>query len=54
MSIEYTIIMEGELYKLETKIKEYILKGWRPQGGITVSRSGEFYLQAMIREAKDA
>lgn len=53
--MEYTILKASTLPDLEKKVNEYIKKGCRPQGGITIQhnpqfRTVEYYYQAMIKE----
>lgn len=43
----YKVISNPILESLEIEVNEYILKGWRPQGGILVTASG--YYQALSK-----
>jgi len=48
--MEYIILSDSNLKKLERKVNEKIKKGWQPIGGIdsNVLDGGLEYLQAMI------
>ncbi|MDD5094138.1 MAG: DUF1737 domain-containing protein [Dehalococcoidia bacterium] len=50
--MEYKVIMEGPLEKLEAKVRQAIAEGWKPQGGIAVSMTSLGMLrfaQAMVK-----
>jgi len=53
----YVVLYEEWGHRLEKKVNEYIDKGYKPQGGISIEKSSEsttncYYYQAMIKEDK--
>ncbi len=53
--MEYTILKASTMPDLEKKVNDYIKKGWRPQGGITIQLNIQFHnveycYQPMIKE----
>ncbi|MGE8556643.1 MAG: hypothetical protein ACN6OB_22200 [Chryseobacterium jejuense] len=40
--MNYKVLSNLSLEALEKEVNDYILKGWKPQGGISVNASG-FY-----------
>lgn len=46
--MEYIIVKADNYLELTSSVKEYINKGWRPQGGIAVDGYTHFY-QAMVK-----
>lgn len=48
----YTVIVETRsLTSLEARVREHMLNGWVPQGGISVSEA--VYYQAMVYAPRD-
>jgi Domain of unknown function (DUF1737) len=47
--MEYTIIKADNYTGLISSVKEYISKGWRPQGGVAIDGYTNFY-QAMVKD----
>ncbi|MFP3834776.1 hypothetical protein [Chryseobacterium sp. SIMBA_028] len=43
----YKVISNPILESLEKEVNEYIIKGWRPQGGILIAAGG--YYQAIAK-----
>jgi len=57
--MEYRIIKRGSEVELATEVNNAAKEGWRPQGGVSVTRGlapvlGQAFLwaQAMVRDAK--
>ncbi len=51
--MKYRIIAAEYPNELEEQINKHILHGWKPQGGLVVTkqlRGGNYYRQAMIKE----
>lgn len=47
--MEYVLIKEDTSYTLENRVREYLEKGYKPTGGVSCNKYGE-YLQALIKE----
>lgn len=47
ISMYYKVISNSILEYLEKEVNEYILKGWKPQGGILVT--GDGFYQALSK-----
>lgn len=51
--MDYKIIRASEHDNLETSVKFWIDRGWKPQGGVSLGETYShniFYIQAMIKE----
>ena len=50
--MQYRILEENSVYRLENAVNEAISRGWRPQGGVAIDSQGmsESFLQAVIKE----
>jgi hypothetical protein len=49
--MEYIILSEISEVHLEQRVKDYIKKGWRPQGGVSFGFDNRArFCQAMIKE----
>ena len=49
--MEYEIIMEESAVVVQSRVRDYIEKGWQPQGGLVYSQGpgGRVVCQAMIK-----
>jgi hypothetical protein len=47
--MEYSVVKENNINELQEKVNSLIERGWIPQGGIGVSSSYGYYVQAMIK-----
>ena len=52
--MEYTVVSENSVDKLEQYVAAYLSEGWKLQGGVSVAvDQGRYeYVQAMIKESK--
>ena len=55
--MEYEIIEANAKWDLEDKVLKYLVNGWKPQGGVSISNDGGnscavIYVQAMVREVE--
>ncbi len=48
--MEYFVIHASGLSELESKVREYICDGWKPQGGLCAL--GLTFFQAMVRKPR--
>ncbi|WP_339014253.1 DUF1737 domain-containing protein [Lactococcus garvieae] len=48
--MRYKLLKSEYPFELEKKVNELIIKGWKPQGGVTAYSHGmsTYYCQAMI------
>ena len=54
--IDYIIINNNEIFKLERSVKDFIKKGYIPQGGVCVNELAfrdTSYYQAMVKFKED-
>lgn len=47
--MKYTVLTAPLLTMMDKVVNDYIKHGWKPQGGVTETKSG-YYIQAMIKE----
>jgi len=47
--MEYLVVKENNINELQEKVNSLIERGWIPQGGVGVSSSYGYYIQAMIK-----
>lgn len=51
MKIQYNIISESSIEKLNETVQSKIDQGWLPQGGVTVANATKIvFAQAMVKE----
>jgi hypothetical protein len=54
MKIKYTIIENTSLMKFEEEVENQLQRGWKLQGGVSISVYSDFYktryAQAMVKE----
>jgi hypothetical protein len=50
--MEYIILTDSYISRLESDVNKYIKDGWSPQGGVSISmtESDHFCAQAMVKE----
>ncbi|WP_422048073.1 hypothetical protein [Shimia sp.] len=48
--MKYGICSGTSSTKLEQDVKFWLERGWKPQGGVCISLSGDYLLQAIIKE----
>jgi Domain of unknown function (DUF1737) len=46
VTMEYRVINEGKMTDLVKEVNNAIKEGWKPQGGVSVTKKGLFPLQA--------
>ena len=47
--LKYEIVFGDSPYELETKVMEWMAKGWVATGGVSIDEDGD-YMQAMVLE----
>jgi hypothetical protein len=47
--MKYTTLTAPLLTLMDKVVNDYIRNGWKPQGGVSETKSG-YYIQAMIKE----
>jgi hypothetical protein len=47
--VDYRVLKSLTSDKLETQVNDLIAKGWQPQGGVSLSSTGDWYCQAMVK-----
>lgn len=55
--MEYAIIFEGDPQKLVSEVNRHITMGWKPKGGVSVSKDTGMtrpvsFCQAIVRKTK--
>lgn len=47
--IDYTVAYATDMSILELCVKRFIKEGWQPVGGISFTKEGDYYTQAMVK-----